>query len=306
MSKIPETSATPLYPETSFTHNPLMHLRALFVRFVQGLFAQAPPGAYHWSPDDELTELYVSGEGEISPMVLERKPGVSFIRGPMQFHSVGIDDRLSYDAALDQKTKAALLPGTMTINGIARTDLESEHIAFIIAEHIWLLCDLIKKMGVYDIGRGIQIGAPSKAGNIIADDRGNEFYATPISVPFQLSRMSSFTPLGRTIIQSISQRLQLVNARPVNSLGAATHGHEFPVSVQYSFPPSFAPEAGDVPTPAAYMQPHPLNPSQMVCVRVLRPNRSGGSLHNSRAAIPISQSCVEQSIAQAPVFTQKG
>ncbi len=305
-AKIPETAPSPNFPESSFQYNPLLHTRVLFVRFVQGLFASAPPGCYRWTDDDENTEIYITGEEEINPNVVQKRPGVSFVRGPVQFYSLGLDDMESYEFDTNKKTKGILLPGTMTINACSRASLESEQVAFIIADHIWLLRGLLMKQGMFEVGRGIQIGSPTKAGSIIAQGKGDEYFCTPVSVPFQLSRLSSITPLGQAIAKNIQQCLNVRGPPRVLSQGAPQGGHEYPVGYNYSFPPPFAPEARDVPVPNQVMVPHPLNPSRLVCVRVVRPNNAGANLHRSRAAIPIQDGCVEQSSVSAPALQQKG
>ncbi len=302
----PETTPQPLFPETSFQYNPLTHVRVLFVRFIQGLFRAAPVGSYRYSDDPELTEIYVADEGEIDAAVVERMPAVSLVRGPVQFFSLGIDDLEKYDFATGKKTKGILLPGTMTINVCAKVSLESEAVAFIIADHLWLLRDLMMQQGFFEIGRGIQIGSPSSAGSIIANDMGKEMYCTPVSVPYQFSRLSSFTPLGREIIKSIEQCLTVRPGAPVGSEGALKQSHELPYSFKLQFPPAFAPNALDVPNAGCSVQPHPLNPSQMVTVRKVRAGSSRSHLIHSRAAIPITPDCMEQSAVSAPAFKQKG
>jgi hypothetical protein len=294
-AKLPETAAYAEMPESSFKYNPLLHTRILFIKFVQGLFSALPEGCYRWSPDDSTTELYVTGEEEIKPEVVQRVPAVSFVRGPIQFYGVGLDDMEDFRFDTGKKTKGVLLPGTMTINACSRLSLESEHIAFVIADHIWLLRGLLMRQGMFDVGRGIQVGSPSKAGSLIAGDAGDEFFCTPISVPYQLTRLSSVTPLGQRVVQSIEQCISVRGPRRVLSEGAPASGHELPFGVKYSFPASFAPEALDTPEPHVSVQPHPLNPAKQVCVRVVRPNSAASNLYRSRAAIPIQPTCVEQS-----------
>lgn len=312
-AKLPETASYPLYPESSFKYNPLHHVRALLIRFVQGLFHSAPSGSYHWEPDDDMTEIYLSGEEQINPEVVEKVPAVTFIRGPVSFYSLGIDDLDNYDFALDKRTKDVLIPGTITINAIAAASLESEQVAWVIADHLWLLRDLLMKQGFFDIGRGIQVGSPTKAGTIVTNDRGNEFFATAISVPYQFSRRASFTPLGLQIASNIDQCLRVGPQALVNSEGgpgdrtlSQGQGHEVPGSIKYSFPESFAPEARDLKDPLPVLQPHPLNPSQMVCVRIVRPNRAGSNQRPGTASIPIDRPCMGQSSVQAPAIKQKG
>jgi len=275
----PETQPNPLYPESSFKYNPLMHVRVLFVRFIQGLFAAAPQGSYRWQADEANTEIFVSDESTLSPVVVERIPAVAITRGPVSFYNLGLDDLEEYDFRLDKKTKGVLLPGTITINSCARVDIESEQIAFVIADHLWLLRHLLMRAGFFDTGRGIQIGSPSRAGSIIADDRGEEFFCTPVSVPFQFARLSSYTPLGREIASSIQQRMHLQGETRQFGLGSpqnnASMSHEVPQLVHTYAPASFAPAAQDGQPSKLSIQPHPLNPSVSVQVRVVRPNRSG-------------------------------
>lgn len=310
----PETRPAPAFPESSFKYNPLMHVRVLFVRFIQGLFSNAPEGNYRWTSDDETTELYVTDEEQIMPEVVEKLPAVSLTRGPISFYNMGLDDLENYDFALDRKTKGVLIPGTMTINVCSRVPLEGEFIAMVIADHLWLLRDLMMKMGFFEVGRGIQVGSPSKAGSIIGNDRGDEFSCTPVSVPFQFPRLSSVMPLNRDVIQGIEQVMR--TRAPTTSTsgldptslsgGAPWRGNEYPFSVCTSWPSSFAPDARDLSQEHGALQPHPLNPSKLVRVKVVRPNRAGSRLIQSRAAIPISRGCVEQSSVPAVPIEQKG
>ena len=309
-AKNPETRSCPKYPESSFKYNPLMHVRVLFIRFVQGLFATAPEGSYRWVPDDENTEIYITNENVIQPEVVEKLPAINFVRGPIQFYNLGLDDLEAYDFALGRKTKGVLLPGTMTVNCCSRVDLESEHLAFVVADHIWLLRDLLLKAGFFETGRGIQVGAPSSAGSIIGNDRGDEFYCTPVSVPFQFARLSSFTPLGLQVVNNIEQNLNIRGLPFRSSPGAPRNNpnvdHEVPQVVHTAPPPTFAPEAQDMQRSSLPLQPHPLNPAVMVCVRTIRPNSPGHRLNpRGRSTIPIVRPCVEQSDSSV-AFEQKG
>jgi len=279
VAQLPETR--PDFPE-SFRNNPLRQVRIVFVRFVQGLFFQAPHGSYHWDPDDESTEIVITNENKIDPETCMRRPAVSFTRGPVQFYSLGIDDMMSYEADTGKKTKSVLVPGTVTVNCVSRVELEAEDIAWTIAEHMWLLRDTLMLLGFFEIGRQPSIGSPSPAGSIISGDSGDEFTVTPVSIPYQLSRTSSTTPLGRQIIRSL---LPTVTTNPLssfNSLGPPALG---PQEVTVVPPPSFAPSASDSygrsPDPTGVRQvflpkqPHPLNPAVQVSVRTLYPFRAG-------------------------------
>lgn len=296
------------FPSSSFKYTPLRHVRVLFIRFVQGLFHGAPPGAYHWEADEEKTELLVTNENRLDPEVLMHRPAVSLTRGPIQFYSTGIDDLYKYESDIDRKTKDILVPGTMMLNCLSRSMLESEDLAWIVAEHLWLLRDLLMKAGFFDVGRAIQIGSPSPAGSLVANDQGDEFTVTAITVPYQFARTSSFTPLGQHIVSNIRQELSLATPPRVYSAGPPRgFGGDFEVPVQVVAcpPPPFAPDAADnygrTPDPAGARQvflpkqPHPLNPAVTVRVRTVRPYGPGVRFPNVGQSVPIPDPCVKES-----------
>jgi len=286
-----------------------MHVRVLFIRFVQGLFSASPEGCYRWRADQHSTEIFIADEETLNPEVISKKPGISFTRGPVQFYSLGLDDMEKFDFTLEKKTKGVLIPGTMTINCCSSVPIESEHIAWVVAEHLWLLRHLLMRAGFFEIGRSIQIGSPSPAGSIIANDRGEEFSCTPVSVPFQFARASSYTPLGMEIVNRINQNLRVRGPQRVSSCGPPATTHEYPLGQYECWPPPFAPQAQDLQRDESLpLMPHPLNPAKTVRVRVVRPHCAGSRLlPHARTTIPILAPCVEQSNTQsAPVFTQQG
>ena len=284
-AKIPETSPSPEIP-SNFKYTPLEHLRGTFVGFLQGLFHHAPNGCYHWGPDENDTEIIIQDEGTVREEVVAKRPAITIVRGPIQFSTLSLDDMESFDADIGRKTKSVIVSGSITINCLSRVSLESEKIAWIVMEHIWLLREILMRAGLFETGRGAQLGSPSPAGSIIADDKGDEYIVTPVSMPIQFVRQSSFMPLGSTVVAEIINRIHA----NVPSLQRALGGPppvgtvEYPVSVELSPPGAFYPEASDafgktvVPggEPDRLPKiPHPLNPAKKVFVRQVRPYRSG-------------------------------
>ncbi len=302
-SKIQGTRSSSGFPG-SFRNTPLFAIRKVFVRFAQGLFGAAPTGCYHWSPDDN-TEIFISDESPIEPEKVGQRPAISFTRGQVQFYSLGMDDLLFYRQDIDKKVKSVLVPGTMNINCMSRVDIEADNIAWIMAEHMWALRDLL--MGnelFFEIGRQPVLMPPTQAGSLVADDQGHEWYVSTVSMPFQFHRTTARTPLGKRIVSSIELSLSSQN-KPVQSLGPPLQSHELPLSIQNCFPETFAPDASDVhgsPDPAGLKtrflptQPHPLNPAKLVVVRTVYPSRQGLAGRVARpAAVPISDPCVKES-----------
>jgi hypothetical protein len=300
-----ETRPPDGFPASSFRYTPLRHLRVLFVNFTQGLFNAAPPGNFHWDPDPTMTEIVITDESTIRRDAMQQRPAITFTRGPMQLYSRWMDDMLGFDFRTEAKTKSVLVPGTMSVNCLSRVDLESEEIAWVVAEHFWLLRELLMKMGFFDIGRGISISSPSPAGSIVTGDQGDEISATTLTIPFQFYRTSTFTPLGRQVAQNINLALSLV-ARGMVPKSAAVSDHEFALNEHECFPPPFAPDATDVyggtPNPGGErnqdlpLVPHPLNPAKLVKVRTVRGNQPGGVRPNGGPySLPITDPCKRES-----------
>jgi hypothetical protein len=292
----------------------------LYVAFVQGLFAAAPPGAYHWTEDVDRTEIYIAGETPIKSEHVGTRPGISFTRGPIQFYSLGMDDMLSFQFSTGQKTKSVLIPGVMSINCVSRNALESEKIAFVVAEHLWLLREQLIGSGLFfEIGRQPQVSAPSPAEGIVSGDAGDEWYCTAVSSPFQFPRMSQFTPLNKQIIQSIELRIRAqlltVHERSIGGPALSHNDADPPVHLCVDGPAAFEPLASDahgrtpdpgglLPPPPSYV-PHPLDPSRQVRVRTIHPFRPGLRPPSMGGrAIPIAECAVEESKPSSPIKTK--
>lgn len=314
-AKVPTTAPSGAFPRDSFKYSPLEHARSLFVGFLQGLFGAAMPGNYHWSPEDtqDVSEIYITNESPVKDSTMGSRPAISITRGPVQFYSLGLDDMLELNQATGTKTKSVLVPGTMTINCLSRISLETEFLAWVCAEQLWLHRELLMAAGFFEIGRMPAIGSPTSAGSLVAADSADEYFSTAVTCPFQFYRTSQVTPLNRPIIQNLQMQIRLrmrqIEEMQLTSGGRggpiSSAGVNLPVQVQGFRPPPYAPLASDVygntPNPGEGppqlpLVPHPLNPAQLVTVRGSRPNSPavrapaiGGR------TIPIQSSSVEQS-----------
>lgn len=283
-TRVPTTEPRGRFPQSSFKYNPLQHIRFLYTVFVQGLFYAAPRGAYHWEQNEQDTEIIISAESPLKLTSLNDRPGITFTRSPIGFRHLGFDDMLKYDFATGQKMKGLLLPGTMVINCCSRVDLESENLAWIVAEHLWLLRDRMMQQGFYEIGRNLQVLAPTKPGSIIEGDGGEEWFCTSVISPFQFQRTSVFTPLGQQLLQHLQLNMHVEEQPPLQPgvpLVPPNGPTGWPFQVD-TFPPApFAPGAGNpnIRTPqnpgGLPLAPHPLDPSRMVVVRPVRADQPG-------------------------------
>lgn len=293
-SKIRQTTSSGDFPHNSFKHSPLEQVRNLYAGFCQGLFAAAPKGSYHWAPSVHETEIYITDENPIQVESVGIRPAISFTRGPVQSLSLGQDDLLSYDFQTGQKKKSILVPGTMSINCCSRVDIESEKIAWLVAEQLWLHRELLMKAGFFEIGRQFIVGSPSPAGSIVAGDSADEWYCTTISSPFQIYRTSQFTPINEKVLEGINlQFSSTFNTVDGSGPPANPGGADLPVGITSSAPGISAP-----------LVPHPLNPAQLVQVKVSHPFRLGVKPPAiGGRAIPIQRVTVEESSVPATVVT---
>lgn len=292
---------------SSFKETPLQQARVVVLSFMQGLFGYAPVGCFRWNAEDDRTEIIIRDENPIHVDKYGGRPCINVTRGEARFYHLGIDDLHDYDFSIERKKKGLLVPSVFSINVCSRVDVESENLAWVVAEHIWLLRELLIKEGFFEIGRGISVSPPSPPGSVIHSDSSDEWVCCTVSVPWQFARLSQFTPLGRDVVQNICNQLRVnTPLKRVESLGWPSTGRERPYEVHECPPASFAPNASDVrgtPDPAGVKSnplpkvPHPLNPAKQVVVRTVRPNRSGLRMSSAGRppALPIGTLCVEKS-----------
>ncbi|MCK4305284.1 MAG: hypothetical protein KAY24_13690 [Candidatus Eisenbacteria sp.] len=197
--------------DPSWGENPLLQVRKTVLSFLQGLFEQAPAGCFQWHESLEATEIVITDESPIALDVVGKRPAISLVRAPAAFGQTSLDEMRSNNFVTGQRRHTDLLSSTMSVNCCSRVSLESEYIAWIAAQHIWLLRRLmIKGTAIHDIGRGCQIGSPSPAGAIVAGDTEGEWICTSVSVPFFLQVAGEVSPLAssnQTMVKAIEARI---------------------------------------------------------------------------------------------------
>ncbi len=242
-----------------FSEAPLTQLRRVYVAFAQGLFSSAP--TYRWVSDPQKTEIYITDDTPVNAEVMGRRPAITFSRGPVQTINLGLDDMMSYDFQTGTKKKGVLIAGVMNASVLSRVPIESEQLAWVLAEQIWMNRAVFNRAGFYEVGRTFVVGSPSPAGSLVTDN-GLEIYTTMVSSPFQFSRTSQASPLGREVLQHIDTTVFAGDLRRAESLGpVAGPGNGSTHRVQYV----------DREGNPLVLQPDPNNPTNMVKVRAQHP-----------------------------------
>ena len=217
MAKVPILDPTVLNQDIRRSA-PIEFLRATIISFLQGLFAQCAIGYMHWDKDPGLSEILIVSDGAIKSEIIGARPAVIVSRSTMQFLTSGMDDMVSMDMSTGEKQKTVYIPGNVILHAISRNSIEAENLAFFIAEHVWILKDLLMKQGFVDIGQNIVIGELSPAGAIIAGGDAEEWYSVDVSIPFQMLRSARITPLISTIMSSIDNHIISNGALASNSI----------------------------------------------------------------------------------------
>ena len=293
-------------------YNPLRFIREAYVRFIQGLFSAAPKGWYHWELSNEETDIIITDENPIKIDTLGKRPCITCTRAPVALYTLGLDDMLSYDMATGARRKSVLIPGTMTVNCCSRVPLEAEQLAWIVSENLWMLRDVLRQWGFYDVGRNLAIGAPSPAGSIVSNDSGDEWYVVSITSPFQIARISQVTPLNQKIADAVRSTL-ITGPQTRMSQGIPyTDKPELPYEIDKMMPidTDLPPIGGRVneqyhttsaSSHSVIVCAHPLNPAQQVTIRAAKPGDPAvRPISMNGRAIPIRGTPVKQSTSEQP------
>jgi len=194
----------------NWNEQPLLLLRKTCLSFVQGLFVQPSNevGSFRWTPNLEETEIVVTDESPIKLDVVGKRPAISTVRSTAAWGKTSLDEMQERDLQTSKRKHTDLVSGHMTFNCCSREPLETEYIAWVVANHTWLLRRvLIKYTPIHEFGRGQTIGAPTPAGALVQGDTEGEWICTPVSVPFFLQISGTVTPLGLTQLRQLEMEL---------------------------------------------------------------------------------------------------
>ena len=192
--------------------SPLVRLQRVVVSFVRGLFAQCPPGAYHWqdstgtAQDQEGSEIWIGTENPIDPEKVGNRPAITIGRGPAAFHGVGLGDQAYTDQATGGHVKMDMIPTTLNINVLSRTKFEAEELAWFVATHIWNLRNELLRGNTFILYMGTRpaLTPPSPAGTLVGGpDTEENWTAVSINMPVYLQHMEVAIPLNKPVLREV-------------------------------------------------------------------------------------------------------
>jgi hypothetical protein len=171
---------------STWGENPILHLTRLCLSFAQQLFAQAPAGeeCFHWAPDEERTEVLITDKAPIESEMIGHRPAIVFIRSPMAFGGVAMDQMQSMSMATGERTHTDLISGNATYNCVARHKNTAEYLAWILGRHCWILRRIMLRNGFHDFGQRVQFLSASPPGALIQGAVEAEAVNVPVVVPY--------------------------------------------------------------------------------------------------------------------------
>jgi hypothetical protein len=208
--------------------------------FLQELFKAAPSGYYHWEEDDQETEIIFTKEVPVDTDVIHKRPVVAVVRSTAAWSGLGMDQLHYENAATGERTHVDMISGHLTFNCLTREGDESEQVAWLIANHMWLLRRVLLKLGFHDIGQRFQIGGQGPPGQLVQGSSKSEIINVPAITSFQFSVGSRVLEEDAVLLQGIEANITASlqpSDRPTNLRAqldgtGLVHGDGSPVEYQ--------------------------------------------------------------------------
>jgi len=204
-------------PETqgsSWADNPLEHLIRLCLIFAQELWKEAPTGNFKWDPDDAVSEIVITDDAPIEPDVIEKRPAIVSVRSQCGWAGIGLDQLMSLSIRTGERVHTDLISGNITLNCLSRVKTEAELIAWVTANHFWVLKYILMKLGFHKIGEQIQVLSASPPGAIVSGDTEGEIINVPVVIPFHFQHTVKVSEEGLRVLNKIEQTITVQMTNP--------------------------------------------------------------------------------------------
>ncbi len=200
---------------------PLYYYTRVFLTFLQGLFEQLDDGFYRWSDDEKLSQISITADVPIPKENVDKIPAIVVMRGPANFANLGLDQMRDIDIRTGKKTRSDLISATMSINCLAKNDVETQRIAWVVARHIRSFKSTLQKIGhIHKVGDELQIGPVSPPGALVSGEAEPELFLVTVFVPFHFMWKETITPLNSKVLRGVESRLQTLLQAPIQNTEA--------------------------------------------------------------------------------------
>jgi len=199
---------------SSWAENPLEHLVRLCLIFLQELWKEAPPGNFKWDPDETMTELLITDDAPIEPEVIEKRPAIVSVLSQCGWAGIGLDQLQSLSIRTGERVHTDMISGNITMNCLSRVKTEAQLIAWVTANHFWVLKYILMKLGFHKIGEQTQILAASPPGALISGDTEAEIVNVAVVIPYHFQHSVTVSEEGLRVLNRIEQTITVMMANP--------------------------------------------------------------------------------------------
>lgn len=193
----------------NWDENPLFVATRTCIVFLQTLFSYAEKGHFHWSEDDELSDLVITDDAPIHVEVVEKRPAIVTVRSATAFAGIGLDQLEYLDIKTGAESHTDLISGNLTFNCMSRVKVQAEYLGWQVARHIWLFKHYLMKQGFHKIGEQIQMLSPSPPKALIQGDTESEIVNVGIVVPFHFQWRDIIAEEDLTLMQAVETTMEV-------------------------------------------------------------------------------------------------
>jgi hypothetical protein len=200
--------ASGLVEPQGLAEEPLFYFTRVYLLFLQGLFEQFETGSYRWSSDEKLSEIQITADVPIPRENVEKIPAIVVLRGPAQAAGLSLDQMRDVNIRTGEKIRSDLWSATMSLNCLAKNDVEAQRISWIVARHIRTFKTTLQRCGFHKVGDELQVGPVSPPGSLVSGEAEPELFLVTVFSPFHFMWKESVVPLNTPLLRGIEARLQ--------------------------------------------------------------------------------------------------
>lgn len=164
--------------------SPREYYLLLIVRFLQGLFNFMPQDHFRWDPDEEKTQITITGDAPLNRTVVEAHPALVVVPGPVQNLHIAVGNLLAANLVTDVMTYTDLYDGAFAIYAIAQSEAVAMRLAEIVDSQMRAHRPLLERPGgFHKIAHQIFTQNPSPPGSLVQGDP-ESLVMVQVSVPF--------------------------------------------------------------------------------------------------------------------------
>jgi hypothetical protein len=162
-------------------HDPTYQAVRTMIGFCQGIFKALPNARYRWSPDDENTQILITGAYPLKAETLNRRPAIVVGHSQTQIMNTSLGSFETQRFETGNNVYRDLLATTIVFNCVATTGHEASSLAWFVASNLRALRPLIQRLGPFtQMGQEVSIGIESPPGALLQDSTDTTAIAVPV------------------------------------------------------------------------------------------------------------------------------